>query len=153
MSSRIYRTFLILVTGCFLTATLTAQTNTFPSTGNVGIGTTVPEGPLQVVGTGPGVINLGESNPNSGKQIVLGVTTLGNGYGTIQSVYQGHGYTPLILNGNGGPVGIGTTTPGYNLDVFTPVTSGSDVYSGVQIRADNYGYLIEGGIKQGTGAI
>ena len=52
-----------------------------------------------------------------------------------------------------GNIGIGTTTPGYNLDVFTTVPPGMDAYSGLQIRAGNYGYLIKGGLKQGAGAI
>lgn len=120
---------------------------------NVGIGTTTPQGSLQVVGTGSGVITLGESDPNSGKQIVLGVTTSGNGSGMIQSVYQGHAYIPLSVNPNGGNVGIGTLTPASNLEIFTPTLDGIDTYSGLLMRSNNYGYLLEGGLKQNAGAV
>jgi hypothetical protein len=50
MNSRVYRTFLFLGMIGVLSATLTAQTNIFPSTGNVGIGTTSPQGILHING-------------------------------------------------------------------------------------------------------
>jgi len=151
------RKILSLVFIGFLMSILDAMSagaqNTFPSSGNVGIGTTAPQGPLQVVGTGSNVITLGESDSNSGKQIVIGVMTSGNGYGTIQSLYQGHTYTPLSLNPAGGNVGIGTLTPASNLEIFTPTLDGIDTYSGLLMRSNNYGYLLEGGLKQNAGAV
>jgi len=47
---------------------------------------------------------------DTNKQLIIGYYTTGNGYSSIQSVYQTVGYTPLLLNPNGGNVGIGTTT-------------------------------------------
>lgn len=97
------------------------------SGGNVGIGTSTPQGPLQVVGTGTNVIILGESSVTSGHQLVLGINNSGNGYGVIQSVYQQHAFTPIAINQFGGNVGIGTSTPGASLEVNGNVklTSGS----------------------------
>jgi hypothetical protein len=37
------------------------------------------------------------------------------------------------------------------LDLKTTIVGAVDTYSGLQLQADNYGYLIQGGIKQGAG--
>ncbi|MEI7509349.1 MAG: tail fiber domain-containing protein, partial [Flavobacterium sp.] len=44
------------------------------------------------------------------KQLIIGYYTTGNGYSVIQSVYQGVGYTPIVLQQNGGNILLGTTT-------------------------------------------
>jgi len=44
--------------------------------------------------------------------------------------------------------GIGTTAPVYKLDINTPVVPYVDTYSGLQLQADGYGYILEGGLKQ-----
>jgi hypothetical protein len=54
---------------------------------------------------------------NTNKQILIGYNTSGNGYGSIQAIFQRTAYTPLILNPVGGNVGIGTTTPSAKLFV------------------------------------
>lgn len=102
--------------GFLLVTIAAAAQNTFPATGNVGIGTTAPGTPLQVVGTG-NVVSIGEAANSSGHQLLFGVNNSGNGYSTIQSLYQGTAYTPLILDPNGGNVGIGTTSPRSGLEV------------------------------------
>jgi len=154
MMLKLERAWIAAISGAVLTISQAyGQSNTFPASGNVGIGTTAPQDPLQVVGTGSNVITLGESDSNSGKQMVLGVATSGNGLGTIQSLYQGHAFTPLSLNPYGGNVGIGTLTPASKLEIFTPTLDGIDTYSGLLMRSNNYGYLLEGGLKQGAGAV
>ncbi len=114
-----------------LLAASAAAQNTFPASGNAGIGTTAPSTPLQVTGT-DNVITLGEANPSSGKQVIIGMNISGNGYGTIQAVYQGTAYTPLILNPNSGNVGVGTTAPASVLTLAsssdTNPNSGSQRY-------------------------
>jgi hypothetical protein len=51
-----------------------------------------------------------------------------------------------------GNVGIGITNPKYKLDILTPVTgTETETYSGIQLHADHFGYIIEGGIKQKAG--
>ena len=51
-----------------------------------------------------------------------------------------------------GKVGIGTTTtPSYLLDLQTTAVSEVDTYSGIQLQSSNYGYVIEGGLKQLVG--
>jgi hypothetical protein len=41
---------------------------------------------------------------NINKQLLIGYNTIGNGYGSIQPVFQGTAFTPLVLNGSGGNV-------------------------------------------------
>lgn len=95
------------------------------STGNVGIGTTTPNSTLTVVGNGTYAadsINFGISVANATtptERLYLGVdNSLGvNGSAYIQSIRSGSAYTNLLLNPNGGNVGIGTTTPQEKLHV------------------------------------
>ena len=51
-----------------------------------------------------------------------------------------------------GSIGIGTTTPEYKLDLYTPATA-TEAYSGINLQSANFGYLIEGGLKQNAGGI
>ena len=45
------KTYLLLIFGLFVSASLSAQSNTFPNSGNVGIGTSRPDAKLTVYGT------------------------------------------------------------------------------------------------------
>jgi len=94
---------------------------------NVGIGTTSPAAKLDVNGTGIFrdrlTISADAGNEqfviqrasNTNSQLILGYHS--DGYGRIQAVQQGSGYTPLVLQKDGGNVGIGTTSPSKKLDV------------------------------------
>jgi hypothetical protein len=53
-------------------------------------------------------------------------------------------------DGSTGNVGIGTTSPGYLLDLSKTAVS-VDTYSGINLQASNYGYTIEGGLTQNIG--
>jgi hypothetical protein len=95
------------------------------STGNVGIGTTTPNARLHVAGGG---LMLGDRGDNccTDFRLVDGPMethfySFGSGYGS--GGFQIHKYGPGSIGGaaftilNGGNVGVGTTTPGYKLDV------------------------------------
>ncbi len=119
-----------------------AQTNTFPASGNVGIGFPNPTAPLEVNG-----------------QAVFD-TTGGNGNGLAWSMQSGHnglmpslrsfccgsGYSPgqiessyLVINGEtGGYVGIGTTQPQNMMHVAAPA-SNSLVWAGILQNPGNTG--------------
>ena len=91
--------------------------------GNVGIGTTNPEAKLSVNGmmhvntiSADSGLTVGEVHSATAKELVLGYDTTNN-YANIQSIWQGNEYTPLILQKDGGNVGIGTTTPAQKLEV------------------------------------
>jgi len=88
------------------------------ASGDVGIGTTSPFKRLHVVAqSGQTEVLVIEGNDSLGKQLILGYNATGNGYGTIQTVYQGTAFTNLSINSSGGNVGIGTTSPAVKLQV------------------------------------
>ena len=91
------------------------------SAGDVGIGTTTPGGRLHVVGTSPSIfvdtsntfavsIGAASASPN-----VVAIGTSGTGLPQIQGYITGFGATTsLILQPNGGNVGVGTTTTPFS---------------------------------------
>lgn len=111
---------------------LTAQTNTFPSSGNVGIGTTAPSRPLDVSALGYGTLGPAMRLSNTGGQvadkariefadagylrlhlewnIVPGGAASWNFYDDMNSASR------MFIDQNGN-VGIGTTNPGATLEV------------------------------------
>jgi hypothetical protein len=95
-----------------------AQTNTFPSSGNVGIGTTSPVVNLDIRGaTFIATTDFAIGSTGSNIQIDQGVST-GNTYSRIRAFSNGGTATNnLVLQSSGSNVGIGTTSPGTTLDV------------------------------------
>jgi hypothetical protein len=83
---------------------------------NIGLGTLTPQARLHVYrDTDPSLI-VGQSG-SIAKQTLLTHYTSGNGYFYIQSVFQGTAYTPIILNEQGGNVGVGLLSPTAKLHV------------------------------------
>jgi trimeric autotransporter adhesin len=113
-------------------ARMTIQPNggaiSFP-TGNLGVGTTSPAGRLHVSG-GTSWFQ-GDSTPlasSAGKGVGVGYNSAGD-FGEIFAFdYGGSATKPLVLQGPGGDVGIGTTTPTYTLDVNGNFHTSSGVF-------------------------
>lgn len=100
------------------------------SAGNVGIGTSSPQVTFHSYG---GALTVGNEatysarfSNNSNKGVVIGYDTTNN-KGHIGSINPAVAWTDLILNANGGNVGIGTTSPGYTLHVNGSV-AGTSAY-------------------------
>src|SRR5713226_4340345 len=117
-SKHLLVTGVALVTLILLARTTVAQTNTFPSSGNVGIGTTSPATRLEVRGdsgwNGDGKITtLATSEACRGLTISNRYTGNSSGIPAIQSLYASttcgvlDSSWHLLLNPDGGNVGIG----------------------------------------------
>ena len=95
-----------------------------PSGGRVGIGTTIPGGPLHVYGPGASystiytssqmVVQNSSSVPS--RKLVIGVDGVA---ASLQSVFNETATAFMGLNPNGGNVGIGTNSPVYQLQLTT----------------------------------
>lgn len=122
-------------------ATASAQTNTFPSSGNVGIGTMSPGGALSIVKTGSSNGSLTVGTDTSANYATVSINydsstaqalvfndintngrrwSIGSGIGTAAGFFgiydQNRASTRLAVDTSGN-VGIGTSTPGAQLDV------------------------------------
>jgi hypothetical protein len=100
----------------------------YQSESRIGIGTTTPWVPLSVESSNPfsGIL-VGETSGLNPKQLLFGFDTAGN-YASFQAVQQGVSYVPLVLQKNGGNVGIGTPSPSTKLGVET-----SNAFGGLSV--------------------
>ena len=100
--------------------------------GNVGIGTSSPASKLQVVASSadyftPQLI-IGEASVATGKQLFIGYNTTAN-TGYIQAVHNGTGYKDLLLQPNGGNLGLGVVPSASNASTSFEMANGSTLFA------------------------
>ena len=85
---------------------------TINSSGYVGIGTTAPESKLNINDGGSSTLMLGSNNTTGKTNLILSLSAATSGYANIQAISNvGTSWGNIILNDQGGFVGIGTTSP------------------------------------------
>ncbi len=94
---------------------VTGSANIFRGSGNVGIGTTAPLGPLHVEIPATGDVIVAKRT-DTGQQLKSWFHQP-SGQTAIQSLNSTGSGTDLLLNPDGGNVGIGITTPAFKLEV------------------------------------
>ena len=116
----------------------TTQTLTLTTGGNVGIGTSLPQYPLQVSGniysTGNIIAALNHISLNGGIEVasnnngggnISGLSGGGLQFSTFTGAVGSEVYTPRMNLSSTGNVGIGTSTPAFPLDVNAGQTYGA----------------------------
>jgi hypothetical protein len=90
------------------------------SVGRIGIGTSTPNGNVEIIGTdlapssGGGTLLV--AGPTSNSRLAFGYSATGD-YGWLQAQHVGTGWASLLLNSAGGSVGIGTAAPSGQFNV------------------------------------
>jgi hypothetical protein len=110
------------------------------STG-LGIGTNNPATKLHIISNGTataGAQFLIQGLTNTNHKLFIGFDTAVN-YGFIQAVTEGAAYRDLILNQNGGNVGIGTTSPSAPLQFGKAVYGASSSENFYRIKFEDAG--------------
>jgi hypothetical protein len=128
------RATLVLLAVPLMTMSAIAQ-NTFPATGEVGIGTTAPREPLTILNSSSPYILISNGGAGGGAQwggIVEGYSVSGVGGFLGLGVYNNGGYTQGITINQLGQVGIGT-----RLDVTAGNVSQTAPVVGISIDGPN----------------
>ncbi|MBI5151099.1 MAG: LamG domain-containing protein, partial [Candidatus Pacebacteria bacterium] len=116
------------------------------NTGNVGVGTTNPLNKLNVVAdtnvytSAQSLAGLRVDDGTSDTALLLGVNAAGDAT-YIQGVQPLISWTnrPILLQPNGGNVGIGNTSPTYKLDVTGSASVSANLMAGGQVQLGRFG--------------
>ncbi len=123
---------------------------TLTKLGKVGIGTQTPASLLHIAdATNPASITLGVSATAGGFTALLtSLSSVSGGYASLQSLKSaGSLWGDLILNKDGGNVGIGKSNPGYALDVNGTINATNILKNGATVS----GYTTTNIIKHSYG--
>jgi hypothetical protein len=124
---------------------LGAASNVYYYDAKIGINTSSPRYPLEVTGSGTGynerTIAIGNTAVN-GTFMYLGTSKGSGGYSIIQSITtEGANYGDLVLNPNGGNVGINNPSPQAYFDVKSTVSS-KNIYRATD-SSDQYRWRVD----------
>jgi len=141
--------YFVLSSFIFATLLVNAQTNTFPTSGNVGIGTTTPSRTLDVAGDATANNFYLKGAWNGAKISGNGETVdyLSSWYHSFYSVTNS--VPTLFLNARSGNVGIGTSTPTGALDVQGGIVA--KYPSGNQLSIQSNAWRWDFDVDEGSG--
>ena len=133
------------------------------SSGNVGIGTTGPKGKLHVIGmplslpattgTTPTGLNLRLQNNDTSGVLDIGSNGAGGAWLQVTNATNlTYGYA-LLLNPNGGNVGIGTSSPGAILHTFKTAAAAATVGAFIQNSDTTVGTEVRLGFAANTNTL
>ncbi len=107
--------------------------------GRIGVGNTAPPALFTITGanssTTTNTPQMLITADDMTERLRLGVDSSGNSTGFLQTWKEGTGATNLLLNPNGGNVGIGNTNPTAKLDVTGTIAASGAITSGGAISA------------------
>ncbi len=136
---------LVLLIGGSAAYHAVGQTNTFPSTGNAGVGTTSPSNPLVVVGGANSYSSVVQNPAAAGSSFGLIVDAGGNSSDYSVRIRQRTGGAELFAIRGDGNVGIGTTGPLAKFHVEGLAGSYAGYFHGVTTTSQSLGLLIDAG--------
>jgi len=126
------------------------------SDGLVGIGTTSPSANLEVVGGSNTATSFGSFIVRNSSNAGMSFGASSTSYAWIQGNIYGTGIAPIVLQSNGGNVGIGITNPNVPLDVqgnirIRGASSSSYLLFNTDGSTNNYGGIeVNNDISNGT---
>ena len=130
--------YLLVFTSCLLLSA--QQTNTFPASGKVGVGTTNPISTLHLYSNNGGNVynTFFDTNSINFETPTNGASYINKKDGGSIRFRMGASYNTIMTMNNNGNIGIGTTTPAYKLEV-----NGTGRYTGNLLIGDPNGARTE----------
>lgn len=139
-----------IVIGFSIPVALNAQTNTFPSTGNAGIGTLSPQAPLHVNHTAPRILMFDNDIAISTSNPAWSVRSQQDGYFKVQTTTDYVNYTDRFVISSAGNFGIGTSTPA---SIFSVVGSSVSSTAHSSFGSTQWRMKINSGDEANSGTI
>ncbi|MDB6137436.1 MAG: hypothetical protein JWO94_508 [Verrucomicrobiaceae bacterium] len=120
--------------------------------GNIGVGTTNPPALFTITGANVGTTSstpqlLITDSVDPAERLRIGVDSTGNSSSFLQAYKEGVGAENLLLNPQGGNVGIGVTAPAFPLS-FASVTGDKIALYGPGAGNTSYGFGVQGSLLQ-----
>jgi hypothetical protein len=118
--------------------------------GNIGVGNSNPPSLFTITGTNTGTTSstpqlLITDGSDTNERLRIGVDNTGSGSGFLQAWKEGTGAQNLLLNANGGTVGVGTSSPSssYRMDILGSLRVRTAI-NAIGSASNGFGELVAG---------